>query len=319
MSSNSVRAAIVAVGLFAVLQFAEGANAACCGGASTAFVPTTSFYAGSHTAYYPTAANTGWYPGYWLNRIRTRLWGSPTTYVAAYPATTFTASYAPTYTASYAPSFSVSHAAPACSSCSTCQSCTVGYAPSACSACSACTVPSGVTQTSFVQQQPGCASCGTGVQTEVQQSFDSSSSSTRTPDEAVQTFDSNGTSSNSNTQPSVPEGTPIERQGQRPPVDTTPEPAQPGPVNESTDDAVDPEVAPYKVESSSGDSSTFFEAPKLHDPNDRTASRVLAPVKTALYKQPVSYQGVTAQPRSQQRITAEQARRDAIGWTSASN
>jgi hypothetical protein len=57
----------------------------------------------------------------------------------------------------------------------------------------------------------------------------------------------------------------------------------------------------------------MFEAPKLHDPNDRTAQRSIAPVKTALYREPVRYHNV-----STRRVTAEQARQDAIGWTSAS-
>jgi hypothetical protein len=87
--------------------------------------------------------------------------------------------------------------------------------------------------------------------------------------------------------------------------------AQPAPGDDTTED---PEVAPYKVNS---ESSTYFEAPKLHDPNDRTAQRgVLAPVKTAIYKQAAGYRSVAAQP---QRVTAEQAQQDAIGWASASN
>jgi hypothetical protein len=65
---------------------------------------------------------------------------------------------------------------------------------------------------------------------------------------------------------------------------------------------------PYKVE---GDSSTYFQAPKLFDPSDRTAQRSIAPVTTALYEKPVSYRQVSTQP-----ISRQQAERDAAGWVS---
>jgi hypothetical protein len=84
--------------------------------------------------------------------------------------------------------------------------------------------------------------------------------------------------------------------------------SQPGPAEDS---GATPPTDLYKVESTDG--STMFQAPKLHDPNDRTAQRSIAPVKNALYKQPASYRNV-----STRRVTAEQARKDAIGWTSAS-
>ena len=60
--------------------------------------------------------------------------------------------------------------------------------------------------------------------------------------------------------------------------------------------------------------ATFFEAPKLFNPNDRTAARVAAPVRNAVYERPVTHRQV-----STGRITAAQAQRDAAGWTSASN
>ena len=90
------------------------------------YSPYTSYYGGGYSSYYAPRYSTyyagGWYPGYWMDRARVRLWGSPATYVAAYPAT-YTAGYA-----GYATSY-----APACSSCS---SCSAGYAP--CSSCSTC-------------------------------------------------------------------------------------------------------------------------------------------------------------------------------------
>jgi hypothetical protein len=58
-----------------------------------------------------------------------------------------------------------------------------------------------------------------------------------------------------------------------------------------------------------------LEAPKLISPNDRQVQRSPAPVRTAVYLRPagVSRDQVITQP-----ITWEKARRDAVGWTSAS-
>src|SRR5688500_16456453 len=96
MRSVTVLAAIVASGLLT-----GGAKAQCCGGATPAYYqPRTAYYQpAAYTAYPPVAYQTyrtGWYPGYFLDRIRTRLWGSPSTYVAAYPST-YVASYPSTY------------------------------------------------------------------------------------------------------------------------------------------------------------------------------------------------------------------------------
>jgi hypothetical protein len=341
MTSTILRRAVVALAVVVMLVVVAQSHAACCGGGGgmTAFYPSasTSYYAGSYSASYPAMYTTnysgGWYPGYWMDRIRTRLWGSPSTYVAAYPTMAHSASYAPTYAASYAPTYATtSYAAPAYSSSSTCQSCSYAPACSTCSqqvtlrpvcatcttgcaTCPSCTVPSGVTQTSY-QQQP-CPTCANGqahVQTQTQTQQNGAPSPTPA-EHSIQTFDSTGTMNGATNgtaadQPSVPENTPpVERQEQKPPVNGDTTGAQPAPGDDTTED---PEVAPYKV---NGESSTYFEAPKLHDPNDRTAQRgVLAPVKTAIYKQAAGYRSVATQP---QRVTAEQARQDAIGWTSA--
>jgi hypothetical protein len=101
---------------------------------------------------------------------------------------------------------------------------------------------------------------------------------------------------------------PVER-AERQPVESTP-PAQPGPGDDTPESTEKEEYDPYKVEETDG--ATYFEAPKLHDPNDRTVQRSIAPVKTALYKQPASYRSVS----STGRITAAQAQADATGWTS---
>ena len=63
-----------------------------------------------------------------------------------------------------------------------------------------------------------------------------------------------------------------------------------------------------------GDSNAnYFEPPKLFNPNDRTATRVSTPVWKAVYERPVAARQVSTGP-----ITAAQAERDAVGWTSAS-
>jgi hypothetical protein len=98
----------------------------------------------------------------------------------------------------------------------------------------------------------------------------------------------------------------------RPTEATQPSP-QPTPEPRSED--------PYKVPSATktSDTSTYLEAPKLWDPRDRTAQRNIAPVHTALYKQPASFRTIsTATSVKRGPVTAQQAEQNAIGWTSAS-
>jgi hypothetical protein len=318
MIAKLVRYAFVVFAVAALVCVAADANAACCGGggyATTAFYPqtATSFYA---PATYQTAYS-GWYPGYYWDRVRTRLWASPTTYVAAVPSTAYVASYAPSYSVGYA----ASYAAP-----STCSTCTAGYAPSCstctqqvtlrpvcntcttcstCDSCSTCsTCSSGVVQTSY-QQPSSCSTCNGGVQ---QQTVITEQ---RQPEPAApqQTFspESGSSSTNSAAAPSVDPNAsvPIQREEQRP-VTNGEEAAQPGPGGESGD------YDPY--ETTNGDGSTYLQPPKLFDPNDRTAQRSIAPVTTALYQKQVSYRNVSTAP-----VTAAQVKQDAIGWSSASN
>jgi hypothetical protein len=61
--------------------------------------------------------------------------------------------------------------------------------------------------------------------------------------------------------------------------------------------------------------STILEAPKYTIPQDRTAKREIAPVHNALYTQPASYRQIST---ARTVVTAEQAHKDAAGWTSAS-
>ncbi len=94
------------------------------------------------------------------------------------------------------------------------------------------------------------------------------------------------------------------------PVDSTP-PANVQPAPGSDTEGVDP----YKV--NKGDSATYFEAPKLFNPKDRTAKHTgIAPVRTAVYEQPVMYRKTSTTSRGP--VTAAQAQQDAIGWSSAS-
>jgi hypothetical protein len=62
----------------------------------------------------------------------------------------------------------------------------------------------------------------------------------------------------------------------------------------------------------------YFEAPKLFDPTDKTVKLSPAPIHMAVYKRPAGESpdhSVQVRPIS---ITAEKARRDAVGWTSSS-
>jgi hypothetical protein len=77
-------------------------------------------------------------------------------------------------------------------------------------------------------------------------------------------------------------------------------------------------VDPYHPDKENkGDSATYFEAPKLFNPKDRTAKHTgVATVRTAVYEQPVTYRKTSATTRGP--VTAAQAQQDAIGWSSAS-
>jgi len=174
-----------------------------------------------------------------------------------------------------------------------------------------------VTQASYVEQAaPGCASCAgaavvTGPPVAAPQQFaapapQQSAAPAPTP-APPQTFSPQGEAP-SGEAPSADPNTPTERQqeAQRPPTDDTQD-IQPEPAAEP------PATTPDPYETKKEDSSTFFQAPKLFDPNDRTAQRSIAPVTTALYEKPVSYRSV-----STRRITRDQAEADAAGWVSVS-
>jgi hypothetical protein len=101
-----------------------------------------------------------------------------------------------------------------------------------------------------------------------------------------------------------------ERTYQRPTNGGSQQGIQPEPGNEANEGEIE-----KVLEGDGAESSTYFEPPKLFDLNDRTARRTIGPVRTAIYRGPVAHRHVSA-PRT---ITAERARQDAIGWTSATN
>jgi hypothetical protein len=80
MTTNSMIRTMLAAALLSTVA-AAGANAQCCPAPTTVFQPV------GVTAFQPVApvVHTGWYPGFWLDRIRARLWGAPATFVAASP------------------------------------------------------------------------------------------------------------------------------------------------------------------------------------------------------------------------------------------
>ena len=109
------------------------------------------------------------------------------------------------------------------------------------------------------------------------------------------------------TQPMTTSAPPAETTYRKPtePTPATSTPATPPPTPGAN--------SPYDVKKN--DNSTYLEAPKLFSPQDRTAQRSIAPVHNALYNQPASYRQVSTAPIV---VTAEQARKDASGWSSAS-
>ena len=332
MTFNSMRITIAMAALTLPACLTGTASAQCCGGA-----PTTAFYQpAAYTAYSPVAVqtvNTGWYPGYFLDRIRTRLFGSPSTYVAAYPSTyvasypstyvasypsSYMASYAPTYTSSYSMGYATSYAAP-CTSCAPVQQVTMRpVCATACSPvcpCDPCSA--GAVSQAGYQESVGCPSCSVASQGALQQGTYGPQQGTYGPQQG--TYGSQQGSygmppASGSGQPELaPESqVPQERIQNRPTTENNQQPIQPAPGN---DNGAEDELEKV-LEGDDQDSSTYFEAPKLFNPKDRTALRSTGAVRTALYERPVTYRQVSSAARP---VTAEQAKRDAAGWVSASN
>lgn len=334
MNHKSLRLVAVVGAFVASACIASSAAAQCCGwgGGWSGGWGTTAYYAPTYQTY-----DTGWYPGYWWNRATARLWGSPTTYVAAYSpgcTTCGTSSWWPSSSCSTCASYAPSSCATCASPCSSCSTCTAGYSPcSSCSTCSSSYVTSyapscGCTTCgASCPSNCGCAGCSNGS-TVVQASYQQPSGcNCGTQGSQPSTYVS--PSAAPAPQP-TPAAAPANGAGQTSPSTSSPEPkpnydvnrpateanppangAQPSPGSE-TEDKVDP----YEVKKP--ESGAYFEAPQLFNPKDHTArSTSIAPVRTAVYHQPASYRAASTAPRGP--ITAEQARRDAIGWTSGTN
>jgi hypothetical protein len=320
MTAKLVRSITVVAAVAASAILGEGASAQCCGAATTAY-----YQPAAYTAYSPVAYQTyrtGWYPGYFLDRIRTRLWGSPSTYVAAYPSTyvasypstyvasypsTYAASYPSPYVASYAPSYSAGYMSSYSPCCAPAQQvtmrpvCCTAHAPSyEYNPCSTCGV-SGVGQASY--QSSGCASCGVAP---------SSGTTVIVPNGTVVTPGAQQGAPSNEPQPELAPGEQVapERTYRRPTNGGGQQEVQPEPGRDANEDELE-----SVLEGDGAESSTYFDPPKLFDLNDRTARKSIAPVRRAIYQQRVTHSTISA-PRS---VTAQRAKQDAKGWTSASN
>ncbi|QDU90039.1 hypothetical protein Pla175_34380 [Pirellulimonas nuda] len=287
-----------------------------------------------------TTARDGWYPGKVIgNLFRPRATTTVTTnYAPAAPSfVPVTAgyvpqtvgyapqmvSYAPTatsYTAAYRPTFPPSYSLamevplqtvyrpivePACNSCGTdpcgCTSCAMPVTMSA-PGCSSCGQAS---TAAFAAPSSGCASCSAPA------SFSSNVAPSYYEEPAGQSYvpqnsgqptpaPSLGADENPAAERSVLEKPPVEPQ-----IDPQAEPSDLGPSGTSIED-----------------SSTYFEAPQLYDPRDRTTRRPTAPVWNAVYEKPADSGTVH---RTSLRVESEApapVRRTQVGfegWTSAAN
>jgi hypothetical protein len=312
-----------------------------CSTCPTAVVAYSPVVAPATTVMYQPA-DTGWYPGKLLDTWRLRRWGytAPTAVTTAYAPTysvgyapTYTAAYAPTYTAAYAPTYTAAYA-PAVATTNYSMPYVTSYAPlgqrevvmrpvvvaspvvsaapviaSACSACSACEVAAPcsacaptmvVEQATYAAAPAPCVGCAQDSSiTYAQQAPSTSSGQTSqpalTPQEAaplrsnypdVVPQQNNGSQNN---------GTQQQHQHQ-----------DPGPA----------------AEQNPSNSSTYFEAPALFIPGDRTAQQeTVKPVNrapsvdvwNAVYHGPASNDSVSN--TSFKAPTRTQAEIDAEGWS----
>jgi hypothetical protein len=260
------------------LGAAPVANAQC----STCATPTVAYYQPT-VAYSPVATQqvrTGWYPGRWFDRRRMSRWGVSTaaapTYTAAYAPytaayaytpTSYTAAYRP-YVTAYAPLSTTSYytaarqvvMSPVVSACSTC-----GSEPCGCSPCSGALPACG-----------GCGSCSSCTSGVGQAVYGGSNSG------CASCASGSGTPIYSDSAPPIPQ--PALRPDEVIPDNSHYESQR----QESTDSKNDP--------SPEADSSTFYEAPKLFNPNDRSANRPTVDVHNAVYRQPVANHAISHAP-----------------------
>ena len=227
-------------------------------------------------------------------------------------------------TANYAPACStcgtnyVTSYAPACSSCSSCGTQQVTLRPACgCDSCGStcqsgcgCSAEAPAVQASYqapvtTYQPPaaGCSNCSASAPPVQQTIAQAPQSGTLQPTPAPSTYATQQQPQPTPaTQPAAADQRPTLQAPQQTsanrPADTTPSTVQPEPGTDSKS------PSPYDVKKS-GDSSTYLEAPQLFQ-KDRTAQRgSIAPVRTALYQQPVSYRQTATAARGP--VTAAQA------------
>lgn len=240
--------------------------------------PVQPVYATTYAAPY-TAAYTPYQAAYAY---------TPTSYTAAYAPATYTAAYAPAvyttayrpYLTSYAPLATTAYYAaarpvvmsPIVSTCSVCGCDPCGCAQPACASCDACgSYSAGVGQAIYTEPASNCPGCA--------------------PASGVPSYSSTPSVGPATPQPQLApdEGTPSDSMYESNRLEIDEQPADPSPSSES-------------------DSSTYFEAPKLFSPQDRTASRPTAEIHDAVYRQEAAYRGVS-------QTSAEV---DANGWHAVS-
>ncbi len=265
---NRISMRLVSACLFAVaiVGLSPAVQAQCCSPVQQiAYQPIqqVAYQPVQQIAYQPTVAyqpRTGWYPGKLLDRMRLRRYGVSTAAAPAYTAgyapytaaySPYTAAYSP-YVTSYAPLTRTSYYQPAVTTVArpVLLRPTVAMSPVVSSCCSPCSP---------------CATCATGVSQAVY-------TEPASPCVGCAGAASAPVYSNS---PSVGPATP------QPQL----QPNEPTPAGSSTYESNRPESESSTLQNNK---STFFEAPKLFNPRDRTASRTGVDVVPAVYSQPAS-------------------------------
>ena len=335
-SKLALRLMLASLVLATMTSTVAGVASAQCATCPTATVAYQPVVAQPAVAYQPY---TGWYPGKWLDQWRLRRAGVAATapaYTASY-APTYTASYAPTYTAAYAPAYTAAHrpyvtayaplSAPAAASCNTCTQ--TAYYPvaqtvarqvvmrpvvvaPACNTCSftpscgcdACST-GGVSQATYNQpySEPACSSCAGGG--------------------AVTQVVPPGNSFGTNVGPQTPrpslgaEPAPVE--SRYPPRGSSSRDGDP--IDDGLEEDLLKKFDPGPS-STDSDPNTFYNAPRLLDPRDRTAARSYnqsrkptVDVWTAVYRGPTKHRNVSQSGRR----ARTQAEIDADGWTAVSS
>jgi hypothetical protein len=292
MTANRKRVIVglAAVALVALAGTQAMAQCFSCG-ETIAYQPVT-YQTYSPVAYETYRPYTSWYPGYWIGRMNNYVWGRPLlpSYHAWYRRA-YMVGYTPTTMTYYAPATSC------CAPAESCSSCTSYYSP--CSTCSTVSqvvmqpICSDACTTTCDPCAGACSSCPTGV--------------------SQATYETPACGNCAVAQPAPVAAPPVVAPpAAAPPVTPPPtlSPSEtPSPERTYRDKPVDNSVMPAPAESENDKNSTYFEAPKLFNPQDRTAERNAAPVYNAVYHKVASQ--TAAEPVSVRQY-------DASGWVSAS-